>query len=716
MRIRVTALFSVLLLLSLIAFSFSVGIFDGYPLVYLQDGKPAGIYVELLNDFSKKADIPVEFEFGLWEDLLSKLRSGELDAVAAAAYSEEREKMYAYNDQAIISSWGNVFSQRGVKLESFFDLQGKRVAVAQNAISYVGPQGIRFLAERLGISCTFVEEPSYPAVFQAVVEGRADVAVVERLFGEVEGPAYKLYPSSLIFNPSEIRMLFRLEGDQNASFIPSWDEYLRSQKAQDNSLYHRLINQYLGVGVEVFPRWVGQVLLIAGALVVLLVGNALWLNHRVKTKTRDLLESNDKLKRSNETMRQLNEKLQQGESQMVQKNRELADLNEEVSSMNEELESAYFEIQQSMGRLDELIELTSQLSIREADEESFLQQFLVTAQSLIPEADYGTVSLVEGDRWRFVAAIGYQLETLRKLPMHSADINRVHSVQVIDNLYDRYDQEIQSDVREKLRKAVKPFKQSLIAPFSLGGHFLGNISLDISKNSPVLFSESSRRIMDALSTVGTAFLLLKRHAKFQDDFQKKIILSLVKALEYYDLYTRGHSERVSRYAVLIAEEVGLPREQVRKIYWASLVHDVGKIFIPQAILNKVSPLTPDEFREIKKHPEKSADVLREDETMRELASMVKSHHERWDGFGYPEGLKGEGIPFESRIITLADAYDAMTSDRPYRKKMTLLQAIEEIKSQSGKQFDPVLSRVFLNVLQRERSGVEVGEKRREMQR
>ncbi|HPX96712.1 MAG TPA: HD domain-containing protein, partial [Thermotogota bacterium] len=133
------------------------------------------------------------------------------------------------------------------------------------------------------------------------------------------------------------------------------------------------------------------------------------------------------------------------------------------------------------------------------------------------------------------------------------------------------------------------------------------------RENEATFTDGMKKVMTAFSKIASAFLAFKRQSVSQGKFQKNIILSLVRALEYYDRYTRGHSERVARIASLLAEAAGLDRESIRKIYWASLVHDVGKIYVPQLILNKAGKLTEEEFEEIRKHPGKSYEIIKETE-------------------------------------------------------------------------------------------------------
>jgi putative nucleotidyltransferase with HDIG domain len=178
--------------------------------------------------------------------------------------------------------------------------------------------------------------------------------------------------------------------------------------------------------------------------------------------------------------------------------------------------------------------------------------------------------------------------------------------------------------------------------------------------------------------------------------------SLVGALDARDSETAGHSERVADLTMAIAGEMGIPRdsEHWRYISWGALLHDVGKIAIPDVILRKPDRLTEDEWETMRTHPRAGFDILQAVEFLAPAAEMVFSHHERYDGRGYPRGLAGEQIPLGARIFMIADAFDAMTSDRVYRRAMPAEEALAEILRNSGSQFDPTAVRAFLSVYQK----------------
>ncbi len=191
---------------------------------------------------------------------------------------------------------------------------------------------------------------------------------------------------------------------------------------------------------------------------------------------------------------------------------------------------------------------------------------------------------------------------------------------------------------------------------------------------------------------------LEDKLKREKRFTQSVIKSFIRGIEVRDSYTRGHSERVAYYSKRIAQELGLPKSKVSKVYMAALLHDIGKIGIPDSILLKPAKLTEEEYEIIKIHPLLSYEILKSLELSEISLEGIKYHHERWNGSGYPKGLKGRDIPLEARIIAVADTFDAMTSDRIYRKKMDRKEALKEIRSLAGKLFDPEVVEAAVPIL------------------
>jgi len=215
----------------------------------------------------------------------------------------------------------------------------------------------------------------------------------------------------------------------------------------------------------------------------------------------------------------------------------------------------------------------------------------------------------------------------------------------------------------------------------------------VHETQPAMISTAANSLATVLQDLGAS--------KFVPEPDLRTIATLGAASEIKDRHIRGHQERTSLWAAAIAEEMGLPPQRVLDIRIAGLLHDIGKVSVSEDILNKPGKLTDEEFAKIKQHAPAGANIMiSEAKTLQELAEMVRHHHERFDGKGYPDGLDRQEIPLEARILAVADVFDAMTHERPYRKALRREEAIAELERGAGTQFDPAVVRAFLTLIKR----------------
>lgn len=226
--------------------------------------------------------------------------------------------------------------------------------------------------------------------------------------------------------------------------------------------------------------------------------------------------------------------------------------------------------------------------------------------------------------------------------------------------------------------------------------FYGWIGL-LSFNLDEIFRRSELSLISSIAQQLAATISNTDLYKDLEDFVVNVVKSLVYTIEAKDVYTRGHSERVNYYCMQMAEEMGMDEKTKDTLNWASILHDIGKIGIPEEVLNKPGKLTDTEYDIIKSHPEKGRNIL---EPLKQLAASVPGifhHHERNDGKGYPFGLKGDEIPIEARIISVADTFDAVNSSRAYRPAKTPKDALDVVESVAGEQLDAELVEIFKKV-------------------
>lgn len=240
---------------------------------------------------------------------------------------------------------------------------------------------------------------------------------------------------------------------------------------------------------------------------------------------------------------------------------------------------------------------------------------------------------------------------------------------------------------------VEPF---VSIPLMVKGKPIGVLNLH-AKEGAEAFSDYNVKFLGILA--GESAVMLHNMDLFDSlqTFYLEMVQTLARAVDSKDAYTHEHSDRARVKARRVALEMGLPEQMVRYVEYAALLHDIGKIGIDEAILLKPGKLTPEEYEQMKKHPIIGHQILSPVKYLGPVAQMVLYHQEWYDGRGYPEGLKGEEIPLGSRIVAVLDAWDAMTSDRPYRKALGREIAVGELKKGSGTQFDPRVVETFLRL-------------------
>ncbi|SIQ41575.1 HD-GYP domain-containing protein [Halanaerobium kushneri] len=375
-------------------------------------------------------------------------------------------------------------------------------------------------------------------------------------------------------------------------------------------------------------------------------------------------------------------------------------LNEQLMANNEELVESLDELNQMNERFISMINIVSNLNKQNIFyEDDFLSQLLDAAVKIVPEADYGKIYIIENDLCRFVNSIGHDFNVLKNIKIKQKTLFDYNNKGVfISDDYSINIDKVSKKYKADLLKALKPIKKSLYIDINMNESIVGRISLDIAAGSNKQFCETTKKVLNSFAVLASSFFAFKYYNNLQEEFTKELTGSIIKILEIYDHYTRGHSENVANLTVKIAERMEVSKKMINDAYWAGMVHDIGKLLVPVSILNKKGKLDDEEFQLVKKHPIWGNKSLSDSDALKHISKYILYHHERWDGKGYPAGLKNEEIPLISQMICVADSWDAMRSKRAYREPLSKETALSEIRKNKGTQFAPEVVDVFLDMI------------------
>ncbi len=349
----------------------------------------------------------------------------------------------------------------------------------------------------------------------------------------------------------------------------------------------------------------------------------------------------------------------------------------------------FIENKKRIHRLEHLMELSGIVN-SVLDLNTLFEKVLETSTDTI-NAEAGSIMMVDeekGDLY-FTAATGTKAEKLKDIRV---PIGEGIAGWVAREAKPLLIEDAQNDSRffKKADQTTEFKTKSIIAvPLKTRDKLIGVVEVLNKKNNEP-FNHEDVIMLEALSNqAAIAIENGKLYSNLKDLFINTV-RSLAATIETKDMYTRGHSERVTMFSEMIADELGFSAEEIEKLNLAGLLHDIGKIGIDESILRKPSKLTDEEFNEIRKHPEYAANILDSIPQLKHIIPAVKHHHERYDGNGYPDKLKGDDIPYFARILAIADTFDAMNSSRPYRKALEFDVCLNEVIRCAGTQFDPAI--------------------------
>jgi len=380
----------------------------------------------------------------------------------------------------------------------------------------------------------------------------------------------------------------------------------------------------------------------------------------------------------------------------------IGDLNDQLQKTileSQNNQNLYIEKNLELSKVNNIIDdymniFLKMLSPIEYKDELFISEVFRMAFKIAKESDLGSAYILEDDKVKFIDSIGFPIEDLKTMPK---DINlyKFSKDGVVSNINN------ESEISKKITNKNSPLtqiKESLYIGIFKNEKIIGGFNLDISINSSKHYSHETMNKIQEIQHLSNGFYKIKKSSDYKVMLQNDIVQSFITALEFHDHYTKGHSESVASYSIQIGKSLNLDEKQLDDLYWAAIMHDIGKIIVPSQILNKKDKLSDSEYKIIKEHSQVGYEIISQSDTLKEISEYILYHHERWDGMGYPNGLKGDEIPLLSQIICVADSWHAMTSERAYKKQLTKEEATDELLKNRGTQFSPMIVDVFIKII------------------
>lgn len=372
----------------------------------------------------------------------------------------------------------------------------------------------------------------------------------------------------------------------------------------------------------------------------------------------------------------------------------------ELDLKNQALVKSSLKLENLVYSTDSLLKLSD--DILDSDikfQENYLSRIFEIACKIFDNYDFAACYIRKDNKVYFIETIGYDVAVLNSFNFTKDNIDYIDTANPI-HINDE-DKSLRTTLKDKYNEFTEIYpKMSEAIRFGIyiDKDTLGSISFDIARNSGKKFLRDDFESMKSFQKLMNSFLSINNLNFKNISLKNDIVLSLIRTLELYDHYTGGHSEEVAYLSKEISMRLGLNEHQMYDIYWAGVVHDIGKVGIPSNIINKASKLSLEEYELIKEHTIFGYDILRKAEDLKDIAILVKHHHEWWNGSGYPSELKGNSIPLGSQIIAICDAVSTMAKKRPYTTVKTSSDIVDELTLYSGVQFSPEPTKHMINFI------------------
>ncbi|WP_158526153.1 HD domain-containing phosphohydrolase [Petrotoga sp. 9PW.55.5.1] len=655
-------LVTLMLIMFLNAFSNILNVIFGdyYPDIYIDnEGIISGFAVDILKEVEKNSNLTFNITIMNWDEAYETfLNTDDYDLIGLIIPTKERKEIFNFFD-SVISSTPFIMTLYDNN-KTYNELKNYEIGILKNSF-------LKGVLENEGFN-NIIEYSTTDEIIKDLLDKKIESAAIEDerviqrylILNDLK-PNIKYMK---IFDPQPLTFASKINSKNEA--LKEFDRTLKT--VLKSSDFELIQNLWMGIDTSYILERQKQANRLLIFSIVILSGffiALIFFNIRSRTMVKNIKLTNKELENS------------------FEKISILSDENKELSEKLEKIHSIFYSF------------------IESNDTKSILNNSLEGLINLLPEAEAGSIGLVSDHTWKIYAAHGFPKDIYNAyLPIEEV-IKVGKHVKEINNLND-YNQNIPKETENIFSKIESSqIKSSLFIDLYNGELFLGNISVNSKK--ALTFSESSKKIMEIFGRLIEIFIDLKFKEREAIDAYNYSLQKLSNVAENFDSETNIHMERICDISYEIAKKLDLKEETCQEIKRYAYYHDIGKILIPIEILKKPRELTPTEFLIIKKHTEYGAEIIGDAEIFKVAKNIALYHHERWDGTGYPFGLKGEDIPIEARIVAIADVYDALRSRRPYKKSFTHEQSMKIItvgdERTSPTHFDPKVLDIFKKIIE-----------------
>ncbi|MFZ5351893.1 MAG: HD domain-containing phosphohydrolase [Bacillota bacterium] len=721
---------------------------DNYPPFSFRDsnGVLQGITIDQWRLFEKKTGIRVEITGMEWSKAFQSMKDGMYDVIDTISYNKEREAYLDYTKPYATIDVPIFFHKNISGITDVESLKGFTVAAKKS------DNAIRELEKR-GISNIVVYDTA-----EAVVKAAKDQEIVIFVMGKPPS-MYYMYKMGIQQNFNYASSLYTSqfyravkEGDKkllntlNEGFAKiTKQEYDEIDKKWYGNTYIDLYNSKL----------FRKVLIIVSAIILIVFILILWnrtLHLKVRQKTRELSKTIDKLQISEARIRALLEAIpdifflldQEGrilDYHAMQENMLYIDsenfINKKLSdifpielaekfqlaidnSINSDRmqtceyhldikdERYHYEARLAACGKDRVVGIVRDITERKKTEEKLMEISIHDTLTGLYNRYYfeKEIARLQKSKMKTLCIAMFDLDGLKLIndTMGHAmgDQYLIAATQIITKSFPMEamvarigGDEFCAVIIDKTEEDISKYSKYFVA--ETDKYNSSNHVIQISISFGYAFAKDYIDISEIMREADNNMYRVKLHRR--QSMKSEIVQTMKNMLEARDFITEGHANRMEELAVMLAHKIGIPEKDISDIRLLAQFHDIGKVGIPDYILFKPSKLTPEEFEIMKRHTEIGHRIAEASVDLLPIADFILKHHEYWNGKGYPFGIKGEEIPIECRILSIVDAYDAMTNDRPYRKAMSKPEALDELKKCSGTQFDPVLTDVFIKMIE-----------------